>query len=499
MRVLFIAYCMGTDRGPAQIGVYKRGLRIGLELAARGHEVVVYCTGRHNFTDPLTVEAEARIRFVEFPFVDPPRDGAVARNRASFLAELAALRPDVVVIGEAPLAGTLLETTLSAVESRIPTVLLDNAYHPALVDAFWQRHGSMFDAVVLSGPSALHGACASPYLWQVPPYVDVSLDRARAVLAEAGLADRRLVVVLAYDDNVASLGLSLLRQLDEPGLGALVLTPDVAAVSDRIAALPPEVAAHVRALAPPPDPVLFGLLALARCAVTKGGFMQLTETLSLHTPVVAFWYELDYSAAQLPEVLRRFTHPTLRAEADPETLAAARAFLRLDRGWTAVHDGEFGAAAKAADVIEALPRSPRPDASADAARLGFTERRMRRALRRLAPGSVPVVHQTRAGHLRTMADHELYTVLCEATLGGERRFVRLWGRVFRVPGRPAEARASTADPARRILYTRGQVMIEVDLGEGFLPTVKDVQVGEVVPRRPFGRRRSRSLRGEGMR
>jgi hypothetical protein len=492
MRVLFIAYCMGTDRGPAQIGVYKRGLRIGLELADRGNEVVLYCTGRHNFRDSLPAAAEERVRFVEFPFVDPPAAAdagdAVRRNRSAFLAELAALRPDAVVIGEAPLAGTLLETTLSAVESRIPTVLLDNTYHSRLVDGFWRRHGPMFDAVVLSGPSALQGPCDSPYLTQVPPYVEASLPQARAVLAAAGLAGRRLVVVLGYDENVVRLGLSLLRRLDEPGLGALLLTPDVAGIRARIAGLPPAVAAHVRALAPPPDPVLFGLLALADLAVVKGGFMQLTETLSLGTPVIAFWYELDYASAQLPDVLRSATHVTVQAEADGATLAAATAFLRLPKDGIAVHDGTSGAAAKAADVIEALPRTPRRDTSADAARLGFTERRMRRALRRLGGGrAVPVVHQTRAGHLRTMPDHELYSVLCDCTVDGSRRVERLWGRVYGIPVAPAAG--GQAPPPRRVLYARGTVLVEVDLGEGALPTVKDVQVGETDGHRPAGRRR----------
>ena len=289
---------------------------------------------------------------------------------------------------------------------------------------------------------------------------------------------------------------SLLRRLDEPDVGGLVLTPNVAEVEGRIARLPAAVAARVRAAAPPPDPVLFGLLEIAGSAVTKGGFMQVTETLSLRTPVIAFWYDLDYSAAQLPEVLRPFTHPTRQAEADAATVAAARAFLRLGAELTAVHDGGFGAAGMAAEFIEGLSRTPRPDASADAARLGFTARRMRQALRRLDPS--PVVHQIRASHLRTMADHDLYTVLCECTLGGERRFVRLWGRVFRGGARTAAAAAlgSAVDPPRRILSARGQITIEVDLGEGFLPPVKEVQLEGAVRRGPFGRRRSRSLPGE---
>jgi hypothetical protein len=444
MRLLFVAYCMPSGRGGAQIGVYKRALRIALELADRGHDIRFFCTGRQFFHDAHTAEAEHRLRFVDLPFEHPTYDGA-RRNRATFLAALRSIGPDVVVIGEAPLAGTLLETTLCAVEAGIPAVLLDNTYHPAMVDNFCRRHGAMFDGVILSGPSALHGPSDFGYLAQVPPYLEVSLDRAGVLLGESfGRPPSRLMVVLAYDENVARLGLSLVERLGaEPDFGALFLTPDLAGVTGANG--------NVRVVPPPTDPVLFGLLKLARLAVTKGGFMQVTEALSLHTPVVGYWYDDDYPAAQLPDVLRAFTHPTVRADADEATVRAARTFLRMEDGARAVHDGRLDAAAKAADFLEAVPPTPRRDASPEAARLGFTAVRMERAIRRLEPRGRLVIQQTRASHLRSMDAHDLHSVVCEYSLDGEARFVRLWGRTF---------------------HTRPRVTLELDMGEGLLPDVK---------------------------
>src|SRR5712691_9798683 len=119
MRYLFIAYCMAASQGQVQIGAYKRGLRLALELANRGHEINFFCTGRHNYHDPVTELAERKLSFVEFPFLPAKNEGA-RHNWANFLAELKRLRPDVVVISDAPMAGTLLETTLCAVELEIP-------------------------------------------------------------------------------------------------------------------------------------------------------------------------------------------------------------------------------------------------------------------------------------------------------------------------------------------------------------------------------------------
>ena len=259
MRLLFFTYCLSVAEGQAQIGVYKRGLRVAVEMANRGHEVQFFATGRQNFHDALTAEADVKLDFVELPFQSAAYEGADA-NRAAFLVRYADRRPDVVVIGEAPMAGTLLEGTLSAVESGIPVVLLDNAYGPLHVDAFCDRHGSMFDGMVLNGPSGFFGATDHPYLVQVPPYVDSSPAEARKHLrTTCGLDSEQLMVVLAYDPNVAELGISLLEQLEDPDLDVVFVTPTPDALADRLAALP-HAARRVRAFPPPNERLLFGLL-----------------------------------------------------------------------------------------------------------------------------------------------------------------------------------------------------------------------------------------------
>jgi len=475
VRFLFCTYCIELSKGQLQIGVYKRGLRVALELRARGHEIVFYCTGHQNFHDELTARAKSQMRFIELTFRQAAYEGAEA-NRVSFLEQLRALQPDVVVIGEAPMAGPMLEMTLCAVETKIPVVVLDNAYHPAYLETFCEKHGAMVDGIVLSGPSAVHGVTKYRYVVHVPPYIDASVPEARALLGEIGVTAERFLLVLGYDPNVERLGLSLARQLDDPNLATVVVSPDPEAAQRRADALVGGTGGRIRAIAPTSDRVLFGLLQLARCAVTKCGYMQVAESLSVGTPVVTLYYPGFFSLTALPEVMQRFAHATTSPDADPAAVAAARRFLETDpAALRSVHEGGLGAAAQAAEFLERLPRTPRGDATEDSAAVGFTPKRIQAALRELAPRSAPVVREVRATSLRDFPDHRIWLVACRYSVGDETRFVRLWGRLF-TSARALIAESRRAAPGRRILYVSGRerMMLELDLGEEVLPSIVDL-------------------------
>ena len=129
MNFLFLAYCFGSPGGDSLIGVYKRALRIGLVLVERGHDVAILCPGRHVYRDELVQRAESACKFVDFP-LEVLFEQDVSRRRSHYRAILEELQIDVVVAGEAPIAGTLLDGTVTAVESRVPVVVVDNAYGP---------------------------------------------------------------------------------------------------------------------------------------------------------------------------------------------------------------------------------------------------------------------------------------------------------------------------------------------------------------------------------
>lgn len=478
MRFLFVAYCFGNSQGQALIGVYKRGLRIALELSERGHEIVFFCTGRENFHDSLTRRAEERMQFVEFAHDEPVFEVA-DRNRQVFLAEMAALGPDFLVIGEAPLDGPLFESTLCAVELGIPVVVLDNAYQSRLVGEFCRVHGPALDGIVLNGLSSLYTPNPPPYLIQVPPYIEPSVQEARELLAgELGFTGNQLVTMLAYDYNVECLATSLLEKLHKPDLEVLFLSSDVAGCEERLSRLPAALREKTRVIGPPPERILFGLLRLSRLAVVKCAFNQVVECLSLDTPVIAYYYVGDFALTLLPRACQAFAHATTSVEADAETVAAARRFLDMGLGRvTGVHNGELDAVAKAAAFLESLPPLPRQDTWDECAALGFTRKRIEAALRTRYPHEALTLQQLRATRLRAAAGQEIYSVVCRFEAGGQQRFERMWGRVFR-SARAANAEIASITQAgtwRQPLYmsAKERIVIERDLGLALLPSLQE--------------------------
>jgi hypothetical protein len=478
VKFLFITYCFGPQKGQALIGVYKRGLRIALELCERGHEVVFFCTGRENFHDELTARAEQQLEFVDLPCFNDPIFEIAEANRQLYLKNIAEINPDIVVIGEVPLVNTLLESTQCAVELGIPVILLDNAFQPVLEAMFCWVHGPMMDGLILTGPSSFHQSHPPAYLCQVPPYIEAEPQAARSLLTgELGLRGDSLITIMAYDLNVERLGMTLMGRLGASAPEAVFLSRDVEGCEQRLSQLPIQVREKIRVLGPQPERLLFGLLQLSRFAVGKCAFMQVTECLSLRTPIIGFYFKGDFSLNYIPHRCRAFAHATSNLEADGSTVAAARRFLKMDKDKiAALHNGEFGAASKAADFLESLALQPRHDTLDGCARLGFSEPVIRTALGSQNPSDHLVVQQLRATRVRILPQQDIYSLLCRYTLDDEEQFVRLWGRLFksRRSAKAELADASAPASGRCVMYysLADRILIERDIGEAALPDLE---------------------------
>jgi hypothetical protein len=476
VKYLFVTYCFNSSNGQAMIGVYKRGLRLALELARRGHEVVFFCTGREFYHDGLTEQAEQCIQFIDIPFAKAIYEGA-SKNRATFLATLSEIKPDVVVIGEAPMIGPLLETTLSAVELKIPVVCLDNAFRPEFVRSFWNNHGPMFDGMILNGPSSLYWSNAPVHLLQVPPFVDPSIpDAERLVRQEFGADPEKLVTVLAYDLNVAELATSIFKELGDASLSIIYISPDTDQIEHYRNQLPDQTRSRTRMITPPDDKTLFGLIKLSKFAVTKCAYMQVTESLSLGTPVISFYYPGYFPLSFVPRSLKSFAYATDKLHSNPEILEIAGKYLNMKpEDMHDVHNGELGAAAKSADFLETISSQPRQEHSNESARLGFTKKMVESALKNLERSHSIALIQVRSTRLRVLKHvHNIHALVCEYSVNGERRTARLWGHTFLSLWKSvSEARQIMGrNSKRRLLYYSpiGHTLIELDVGVEILPS-----------------------------
>ncbi len=471
MKVFVVAYCFGGAFGQTLIGVYKRALRVAHALCDRGHAVDFYCAGRENYADDMTRSAEQRMRFVDWRWRTPRHEGA-QDNRRETLRALRASSPDVVLIGEAPLSGPLLEITLGAAELGQPLACLDNAYGPEAVREFCRRHGPMYDGLVLTGPSAFHARDPPPYLLQVPPYIDPAPDEARAWLTGLGLGTGRLLVVLAYDANVEALGAALFARLEREDVAAIFLTHAPDACRERLLALPENLHARLRVSQPLPDRLHFGLLSEARLVVGKCAFMQVSECLSLGTPIIGFWFRGDFHLDYIPAVCRPFTHLTDDPRADDETLARARALLELCAAdMLTVHDGTLDAATRSAACLERL--RPRGVSGAECVALGLGRDALLAALRAAHPRGTLELVAARVSALREYDGQRVSAVVSHYRCDGKARVRRLWLRRFEDDARwQAELdRASAPQDARRVWHAESSTLtlIEDDVGEGLLP------------------------------
>jgi hypothetical protein len=416
------------------IGVYKRSLRVGLELARRGHDVWIHCTGHDEFRDALTIRAERDLHFLDFSR-DALLKAPLETRRRYYRRILRRLHPDVVVAGEVPLAGPLLDITLTAI-------------------GLGQR-------VVFY--------CA------VPPYVPDSHDDGASLPADLPLEGRRLIVVLGYERKAEQLALSLLPRLSLTGYSTVLVMADGEPRPARLSPLDSDFLRNVRVVRRPSEEMLFSLIRRSRLVIGKCGFMQVSEALALGAPFIGVYYRGCFSPTLLEGDARRFVHATSSTDGDEDTLVAARRFLHADRGaLDALHDGRFGAAATTATFVECLPAVPRHEVTEGTARLGYGHQMVFEAIQAMHPAQrIEFMSGVRANRLRRIDWGALDSVTCVYETGGVRRQAFFWGRRYATPqrrGRFASGASGNQSPTRVLAWSRdGFTSLEPDRGEEHLP------------------------------
>ncbi len=476
MRILFVAYCMvNNENGDSLIGVYKRCLRIGLEMERRGHEVWIFCTGREGYRDATTVAAEEKLHFLDVRF-DVLLSPSIALRRRYYRFLFRQLHPDMVVAGEVPLAGTILESAVCAAGLGIPVVVLDNAYSPDMAELFVSTHGAMADGVVLTGPSSFQMRGAPSYYCAAPPFVNEASRECDSLLGQLGLTGTRLITVLAYERKAELLATALLGQAKVQPCEAIFLAANPRETEERLAGLPLEARNRVRVLRPPDEGVFFALLHRSSLVVGKCGFMQVSEALALGTPFIGIEYRGCFPVSSLPSGAQKFVHATTSVEADRVTTRVAARFLKTSaEKLKSLHDGRFGGIPLVADFLEAMPRTPRASTTSECAKLGYEENIVCPALERLNGSSDVRMHSVRATRLRSWEAGRIDNLSVIYETGGARRHALLWGRHYNdraAANADLELARKPESPRRLLHYSPASlVAIELDIGEPHLPPI----------------------------
>lgn len=270
LSVLFLTYSAGGD-GPGQtafLGVLKRCLRLidGMPDGLIVPHLLNF--GQIPSADPLVRQVLPR---TQIHHITTEGDAAIHNLFGT-------IRPDVVVLGEGPGNGKMLELSHAALQAGIPQVCVENYYGPGQPQHYKKENPWLDRWLLLGLPlDATYGRIA-PYAELVPPLLPVANGS-----GDTDIAD---VTILGYDSTVARLGIELLHKLPPHTSARLIY-------SDALKKHLVEFREATRDLAlnfvePPSEQQLRRYLSTSRAVVCKSGFQQMVECLAAGTPAIAY-------------------------------------------------------------------------------------------------------------------------------------------------------------------------------------------------------------------
>ncbi|UWZ86983.1 glycosyltransferase [Occallatibacter riparius] len=442
---------VNNARGDSLIGVYKRCLRIGLELHRRGHEVAIICPGRGELRDETVSAAQGRIRFIELPLRAYFHSSARYKRRCVRKA-VRAFAPDVVVVGEVPMRGILLDAAVSAVELRIPTVILDNASKPSLAAKFLNDHGAIADGIALMGPSSFQMKDPPPHYCGIPPFIKRASEGVAQRLGDWWPRSRRVITVLGYEQKAQELAIALMRAVPFVPCRVVVISNNIPATQARLETLPKRIRAKFIVTALPDEESLFEAMRRSNLVMGKMGFMQISESICLQVPFLGIYYRGCCPVWALPFHTLRYVGQTSSTKA---TLSVCLRLIRLlyigKRVMQPVHSASFDGLVTVCEFLEKTAGRLRDGVTEDSAGLGYTTERLQHALQARHPKHRPEVEWVRVSPMWDSRDAKIDMVIAGCRSGARRQIVALQGIRFANPEAGQRAKA-VADPSRSIWF-----------------------------------------------
>jgi hypothetical protein len=269
--ILFITYTMNN---PIVGGAFMRAFRLATEMSRRGWRPII-CNSGPMLMDPKIAGAAESIQFVRLVRDRPELTVDVAA------AEFEAMNPDIIVMGEGPIAPMRLYYD-AARRLPQPFIVLDQFYRHGLLP---DRDG--VDLVLLYALSSFWKNdlyLQAPYEI-TPPFIE-EVARKPDLPLPLDLQGFPWITFVAYDAYVLKKGLDLLARLAHPDLVKIVMSRNPAACLREAKAMGLSMEKFV-CLPLQLDPVMFGFFSASAASLVSNGFMQIMDCLALGSPVVA--------------------------------------------------------------------------------------------------------------------------------------------------------------------------------------------------------------------
>jgi UDP-N-acetylglucosamine:LPS N-acetylglucosamine transferase len=286
-KALFITYTFGE---PIVAGVFFRAIRLASALSKRGWTCCIFNFGPLH-KDPKVESLGSGIRISnEFETGDVWKAFRQLRD----------LQPDIVIFGEAPLAGAMQVLWRAAEMLGKPFVLLEQYYDlrtPGRFDVdlmllyglkcFWKSHSNARRRWII-----------------IPPFIDEVTPIAELPVPPGPRSAPR-VLILGGEAIVLKEGIRLLADIKDPSPQVVAISGDPASAARQMTAsgIP---ANHAFALPLQSDANLFGLLQSSSAAITANGFMQMTEALALGCPTILVDRGIGMWPCQVDEVFQPY-------------------------------------------------------------------------------------------------------------------------------------------------------------------------------------------------
>jgi hypothetical protein len=289
-RVLFVTYGVAERTGtlPAMIGVLKRCLRLIDNAPPGAFKPELLHFGSLPTHDPLTVRILRALPTHSVGFIEPRREIAGLFRR---------IRPDIVVLGEAPVEGMMKAVSRHASATGVPILCIDNYYgschfHRLLRDS---PEVSQWLLLGLGEDRAMCRLARRVVL--APPLLDSTPKQP---------SGRAVVTILGYDQAVVRRGVALASRLPD-GIALRIVGAGadcISANSDRLRCR----LSQLDVLPMPTETDLRWLLTTSDVVVCKSGFQQMVEALAVGTPVLAVERPGAIPEVWLPLAFRPFVH-----------------------------------------------------------------------------------------------------------------------------------------------------------------------------------------------